>query len=130
MTSKTRLLTPLLLAGVSLWSPGCSEETIDSPEPISSAPASFIEGDTKWTRFAEIPHQLEERVAGYVRNNPSIAENPRLKGAPQLYLAEDGRDRFYWLTKSSDDVEWLYVEYFEGKFMDSNEGTGLKGLTP
>ncbi|WP_144998661.1 hypothetical protein [Polystyrenella longa] len=92
--------------------------------PVNQPPLTFVEGDSTWTKEKEILPVMEVELATIVNHRPSLTDNPRMTGNPVLYSTSDGRIRFYWLTIGIGEMEWLYVEFNEGGFNTSDEGTG------
>lgn len=116
-----RIWSPLLLA-VALS--GCAEETaIEKDAIVSSWPEVITDGGVQWRRTEEFTVADRDRLSEYAAQNPSVFDNPLVRGDPTVYANDAGSDRLYWTQPAINGTEWLYIQFGPGG-ASSGEGVG------
>lgn len=102
---------------------GCSGESAAPPPRPVVAPDRIHVAGIGWTKQPALTLAGEQLLSHYFRRNPSIAENPLVKGQPTPYVCEQ-KTRFYWLSATPEQVNWFFLEFDRDRFVTTGEGAG------
>lgn len=102
---------------------GCTGS--DSPETEMQFPPESIQlGGDSWKRQPTFLPDDQNRLVAYFQTNRSLAENPLLRGEPEVYSTAGDRKRYYWINGTGGGKHWMFLEFHAGMFTEIGEGTG------
>ena len=108
-----RLRNALALVLLSALCFGCSSEShaIEEVENSISTPLQFEDVNATWSKVDVMEESDTEQLADYLRDNPSISENPLVEGDPLVYSSGDGVRRYYWVREGIEGPEWFCMQF-------------------
>ena len=123
-----RFFVYILCVVLTVLTLGCGSKVDVAKNPLDFPPTISVDGK-EWA-IADWSEQDEKRIASYFYKNPALMEHSGLAGQRVRYSDGTGTERYYWVTRVEDQVQWLLLEFNRAKAGELIEGEGQPFLQP